>query len=77
MENRTYQCGSSARLFTKNAMELTQKASTGLTRDINMIAQGAMGNVYTSTSPQDNIWAAATLRNFMQLLRSSFFFPAG
>lgn len=52
IENKIGQCGSSAHLFTKNAMELTHQASGGIMRDINIIAHAAMLNAYMSKSAQ-------------------------
>ncbi len=52
IETRISQCGNTANVFTKNALELTHQASGGIMRDINMIAHSAMVNAYLSKSPQ-------------------------
>jgi len=52
IEQRINQCGNSAPVFTKNALELVHQASGGIMRDVNMIAHSAMINAYLSGNHQ-------------------------
>jgi len=52
IEGRLRHCGTSAPVFTRNALELLHQASGGIMRAINAIASSAMVGAYLGGSPQ-------------------------
>jgi general secretion pathway protein A len=52
IEGRLSLCGTTAPVFTTNALALIHQASGGIMRDINMIAHSAMVGAYMTKSRQ-------------------------